>query len=139
MKLVEWLKDKIHNDEEETKVEPVIIKKVKPEYKIIDEYEVNKPNSGVKIVTSPELGEGLHYFIEEAELSDEQHDTYQKIVRILSKEFTSPSVEHVDPIEYVYEQAEIIAEKYNKSVGKLTIEKWDSIFYYVVRDIKGYG
>lgn len=139
MKLVEWLKDKIQKEEEEIKVEPVIIEKVKPEYKIIDEYDVNKPNSRVKIVTSPEIGEGLHYFIEETELSDEQHITYQKIVRILSKEFTSPSGEHVDPIEYVYEQAEIIAEKYHKSLGKFTIEQWDSVFYYVVRDLTGYG
>ena len=81
----------------------------------------------------------MHYFVEEVELNEEQHDTYQKIVRILSKEFTSPSEEHVDPTEYVYEQAEIIAEKYHKSLGKFTIEQWDSIFYYVVRDLTGYG
>ena len=81
----------------------------------------------------------MHYFVEEVELNEEQHDTYQKIVRILSKEFTSPTDEHVDPKEYVYEQAEIIAEKYHKSLGKFTIEQWDSIFYYVVRDLTGYG
>jgi archaeal flagellar protein FlaI len=73
------------------------------------------------------------------ELNEDQWDTYQKIVRILSKEFTSPSGEHIDPIEYVYEQAEIIAEKYHKSLGKFTIEQWDSVFYHVVRDLTGYG
>ena len=104
-----------------------------------DEYEVNKPNSRVKIVSSPQLGEGLHYFVEEVELNEDQYDTYEKIVRILSREFTSPSGEKVDPIEYVYEQAEMIAEKYHKSLGKFTIEQWDSIFYYVVRDLAGYG
>jgi len=139
MKLVEWLKEQIEKKQEEQEIEPVEIARVKPEYNIIDEYEVNKPNSRVKIVTSPELGEGLHYFIEEAELNNEQYDTYQKIVRILSKEFTSPTGEHIDPKDYVYEQAEIIAEKYHKSLGKFTIEQWDSIFYYVVRDLTGYG
>ena len=139
MKLVEWLKEQIEKKQEEQEIDPVDIAKVKPEYNIIDEYQVNEPNSRIKIVTSPELGEGLHYFVEEAELNEEQYDTYQKIVRILSKEFTSPSGEHIDPKDYVYEQAEIIAEKYHKSLGKFTIEQWDSIFYYVVRDLTGYG
>jgi len=139
MKLVEWLKEQIETKQEEQEIDPVDIAKIKPEYNIIDEYQVNEPNSRIKIVTSPELGEGLHYFVEEAELNEEQYDTYQKIVRILSKEFTSPSGEHIDPKDYVYEQAEIIAEKYHKSLGKFTIEQWDSIFYYVVRDLTGYG
>lgn len=139
MKLVEWLKEQIKTKEEEQEIVPVDIAKIKPEYNIIDEYQVNEPNSKVKIVTSSELGEGLHYFVEEVELDDEQYDTYQKIVRILSKEFTSPTNEHIDPKDYVYEQAEIIAEKYHKSLGKFTIEQWDSIFYYVVRDLTGYG
>jgi hypothetical protein len=91
MKLVEWLKDKIQQEKEETVIDPVDIEKVKPEFKIIDEYEVNRPNSRIKIVTSPEIGEGLHYYVEEVQLNEEQHETYQKIVRILSKEFTSPS------------------------------------------------
>jgi flagellar protein FlaI len=139
LRLVEWLKDKIQKESEEIGIEPVIIEKAKPEYKIIDEYDVNIPNSKIKIVSSPELGEGIHYFVEEVQLDDAQHDTYLKIVRILSKEFTSPTGEHVDPKEYVYEQAEIIAEKYHKSLGKFTIEQWDSVFYYVVRDLTGYG
>ena len=139
MKLVEWLKEQVNKKQEDVEIEPVQIDHVKPEYKIIDEYEVNPPNSRVKIVTSPEIGEGLHYFVEEAELDDEQYETYLKIVRILSKEFTSPTGEHVDPKDYVYEQAEIIAEKYHKSLGKFTIQQWDSIFYYVVRDLTGYG
>ena len=139
MKLVEWLKEQIEKKQEEQEIDPVDIAKVKPEYNIIDEYKVNEPNSRIKIVTSPELGEGLHYFVEEAELNEEQYDTYQKIVRILSKEFTSPTGEHINPKDYVYEQAEIIAEKYHKSLGKFTIEQWDSIFYYVVRDLTGYG
>jgi flagellar protein FlaI len=93
----------------------------------------------VKIISSPDLGGGIYYFIEEAPLSQEQQDTYEKIVNILSKEFTSPEGEHIDPKEYVYEQAEIIAEKYHRSLGKFTIEEWDRVFYYVVKDLTGYG
>jgi flagellar protein FlaI len=86
-----------------------------------------------------ELGEGNHYFVNEVELTEKQHETYERIVRILSKEFRSPQGEHIDPRDYVFEQAEIIAEKYHRSLGKFKIEEWDQIFYYVVRDLIGYG
>jgi len=123
----------------EEEIQGVQVQEVKPSYKVIDEYVVFAPHSKVKIVSSPELGEGIHYFIEESPLSEAQLDTYGKIVNILSKEFTSPKGENIDPKEYIYEQAEIIAERYHKSLGKFTIEEWDRVFYYVVRDLTGYG
>ena len=119
--------------------EKVVISKCKPDYEIIHEYWVNEPYANIKIVKSEELGEGNHYFVNEVELTEEQFDTYERIVRILSKEFKSPQGEHIDPRDYVFEQAEIIAEKYHRSLGKHTIEEWDQIFYYVVRDLIGYG
>ena len=119
--------------------EKVVISKCKPDYEIIHEYWVNEPYANIKIVASEELGEGNHYFVNEVELTEEQFDTYERIVRILSKEFKSPQGEHIDPRDYVFEQAEIIAEKYHRSLGKHTIEEWDQIFYYVVRDLIGYG
>ena len=117
----------------------VDILEVKPDYEIVAEYFAQEPHSQIKILSSPDLGEGLHYYVDEVPLSPEQYETYEKIVRILSKEFRSPTEEHIDPKEYVFEQAEIIAEKYHRSLGRFTIEKWDQIFYYVVRDLIGYG
>jgi len=117
----------------------VDILEAKPEYQIIAEYFIEEPNSKIKILSSSELGEGLHYYVEEAPLSPQQYETYETIVRILSKEFESPTEEHVDPKDYVFEQAEIIAEKYHRSLGKFTMEQWDQVFYYVVRDLIGYG
>ncbi len=119
--------------------EKVVISKCKPDYEVIHEYWVNEPYANIKIVKSEELGEGNHYFVNEVELTEEQLDTYERIVRILSKEFRSPEGEHIDPRDYVFEQAEIIAEKYHRSLGKFNIEEWDQIFYYVVRDLIGYG
>ncbi|HUV53837.1 MAG TPA: type II/IV secretion system ATPase subunit [Candidatus Krumholzibacteriaceae bacterium] len=119
--------------------EKVVISKCKPDYEVIYEYWVNEPYAKIKIVASEELGEGNHYFVNEVELTEIQYDTYERIVRILSKEFKSPEGEHIDPRDYVFEQAEIIAEKYHRSLGKFNIEEWDQIFYYVVRDLIGYG
>ena len=119
--------------------EKVVISKCKPNYDIIHEYWVNEPYAKIKIVVSEELGEGNHYFVNEVELTEEQFKTYETIVRILSKEFRSPQGEQIDPRDYVFEQAEIIAEKYHRSLGKFAMKEWDQIFYYVVRDLIGYG
>jgi len=129
------------NKGEEPREEPVevLVEPVQPGFKVHDEYFVNQPHSWVKIVSSPQLGEGLHYYVEETPLTPAQRDTYTKIVKILSKEFTPPTDDQVDPTEYVYEQAEMIAERYHRSLGKFTQEQWDTIFYYLLRDLTGYG
>jgi flagellar protein FlaI len=138
LSLGKWLKKIAPQDEKETR-EKVIIKSVSPEYTIVKEYWVQEPHSKVKIVSSPHLGEGLHYFIEEEALDPIKFKTFEKIINILSKEFKSPSDDQIDPKEYVFEQAELIAEKYHRSLGKFTLEEWDLIFYYVVKELVGYG
>jgi flagellar protein FlaI len=126
-------------EEEEETDSKVIVEGVRPEYNVIEEYWVQEPHAKIKIVSSPELGEGLHYFVEEVPLDEVKFKTYQKIITILSKEFKSPTDDQIDPRDYVFEQAELIAEKYHRSLGKFTLEEWDLIFYYVVKDLVGYG
>jgi flagellar protein FlaI len=138
MSVQKWFKKLVQEEEKESRP-TVIVEAVKPEYTVIEEYWVQEPHSKVKIVSSPELGEGLYYFIEEAPLDKEKFETYGKIINILSKEFKSPTDDQIDPRDYVFEQAELIAEKYHRSLGKFSMEEWDLIFYYVVKDLVGYG
>jgi flagellar protein FlaI len=138
LSLKKWLKN-LGKDEIIEERAKVIIESVRPDYNVIHEYWVQEPHSKIKIVSSTDLGEGLYYFIEEEPLDDQKYATYLKIINILSKEFRSPTDDHIDPKDYVFEQAELIAEKYRRSLGKFTIEEWDLIFYYVVKDLVGYG
>lgn len=108
-------------------------------YQVVDEYHVNEPFSKVSIFKSAKLGAGLHYFSIEYPLGEDEYETYQKMVKILSKELEPPTEEGVDPKKYVFEQAERIAEKYYRSLGKFDQDGWERIFYYVVRDLAGYG
>ena len=73
MKLLDKVFKKKPVEREESGVEAL---PVDPGYTVIDEYYVKEPYSKIKIVTSPELGEGLYYFVEETELNQEQYDTY---------------------------------------------------------------
>ena len=79
MKLVDWIKNQLAGQEEE-EIPNIIVKERKSSYNVIDQYPVLDPHSRVRIVTAPELGEGKHYFIEEAPISEEHTKTYEKIV-----------------------------------------------------------
>ena len=117
----------------------VSVEKLKRSYRVVEEYPVHNPHARVKIVKAPKLGEGTHYFVDETPLDAEEYDTFRKIVGVLSKELDPPENPDLTPEEYVYEQAERIAEKYHRSLGQFTGRSWRKIFYYVVRDLAGYG
>jgi len=108
-------------------------------YLVVEDYFVEEPFSSVKIVKSSTLGEGLYYFAVESELDDEEKITYHRMVKILSKELEPPMEKDIDPKVYVFQEAERIAEKYSRSLGKFTKEGWGRIFHNVVRDLAGYG
>jgi len=117
----------------------VNIEKLKRNYKVIEKYEVHKPIARVQIVESPSLGEGYHYFIDETPLNEEEYTTFRRILKILSKEMGPPSDKEMSPEEYVFDQAGLVAEKYHRALGQFTQASWRKLFYYVVRDLAGYG
>lgn len=119
--------------------EGVSVKELKRSYTILDDYPVFKPYASIKIVKSDELGEGYHYFVDETPLDMEEYFSYKKMINILGKELNPPEHMDITPEEYVQEQAELIAEKYHRSLGEFTANSWNKIFYYIVRDLAGYG
>jgi len=117
----------------------VSVDKLKQSYQVIEEYPIHNPNAGVKIVKAPELGEGYHYFVDEIPLDRKEHEAFRKIKDNLSKELEPPENYDVTPEEYVYDQAKKLAKRYRRSLGKFAEEGWNKIFYYVVRNLAGYG
>jgi len=117
----------------------VDVQRAKKNYKIIEKYDVNKPIANIRIVESPSLGEGLHYFVDEVPLTEEEFDSFKRIMSILSKEMKPPSDFEMSPEDYVFEQAGTIAEKYYRALGRFTPAGWRKLFYYVVRELAGYG
>ncbi len=111
----------------------------KSTFLVLDEYFVEEPFSTVKIVKSNELGEGLYYYAFEEPLDDDEYETYRRMVKILSKELNPPTDDKVDPAEYVFTEAERIAERYGRSLGEFTKAGWGRIFHNIVRDLAGYG
>jgi flagellar protein FlaI len=134
--------DKVFKKKEKSQLGPnegARIDKISKGFKVIEDYYVYKPFARIKIVKSRSLGAGLYYFVEESPMSEEEEESYNKIMGILSKEMDPPKDDSLTPSEYVQEQAEIIAEKYYRALGGHTKSGWNKIFYYAVRNIAGYG
>jgi len=118
----------------------VVVQEFKPTYTVIDEYWVKVPFAKVYIVMSPELGVGYHYFVDEVKLDDRERDAYEKLVAIISRELQAPETLDVDAASYVLSEAKRLSEKYKRSITKnLDEDSLEKIYYYVVRDLAGYG
>lgn len=118
----------------------VIVQEFKPTYTVIDEYWVKEPFAKVYIVMSPELGVGYHYFVDEVRLNNRERESYEKLVAIISRELRAPETLDVDASSYVLSEAKRLAEKYRRSIVKnLDGESLEKIYYYIVRDLAGYG
>lgn len=124
---------------EETVDVGIQTKKPESTYQILDNYYIVEPYSKINIFKSPELGEGLFYYSIEDPLNAQENDTYQKLMKILSKELEPPTEDDVVPTQYVLEQAKNFVKKYERSLGKYDETTWSKIYYYIVRDLAGYG
>jgi archaeal flagellar protein FlaI len=121
--------------------EEVGVKTKLPEidFEKVDEYYINEPYSKINIFKSKGVSEELYYYSIEDPLNDSETDTYQKLMKIMSKELEPPTDEGISPREYVLDQAQILVKKYERSLGKYDETTWKKIYYYVVRDLAGYG
>jgi len=117
--------------------EPITVLPIKPTYTIIESYYVYEPFAKVNIVTIPERGGMLGYYIEEFTLTPEEHEILEKLIDILTEEL-EPTEAIEDLRSYVTKEVIRLANKY-RSVFKLTGSRRAKILYYVERNLLGYG
>ncbi|MCS7386127.1 MAG: type II/IV secretion system ATPase subunit [archaeon GB-1867-005] len=117
--------------------EPVVILPLKPEYEIIESYYVYEPYAKVNIVSIPEAGGALAYYVEEYRLSEDEKDTFEKLVDILVEELR-PAESFEDLKKFVFSELRRIADRYR---GKLNLVggRRARVLYYVERNLLGYG
>ena len=137
MGLLDKLRRKGRNEVDQK--ETVHVEQLKKGYEVVEDYFVHKPIARIKIVKSPKLGAGLHYFAVETPLNEEEEESFRKIMGILSKEMEPPKDDEMTSEEYVLDQAERVAEKYYRALGGHSEAGWRKIFYYVIKNLIGYG
>ncbi len=94
------LMDKVFKRKEKPQPSPnegVHIDKLRKGFTVIEDYFVHKPFARIKIVKSRSLGAGLYYFVDESSMSEEEAESYNKIMGILSKEMEPPKDDSLTP------------------------------------------
>jgi flagellar protein FlaI len=107
-----------------------------PRYKVLESYWIHNPLSKVNICSADG---NLLYLVEEPELSSREKNVCRKIVSLMTKELSSPETLEVDLNAYILSEARRIAKKYKRSTGRFSKESWQKIYYYIIRDLAGYG
>lgn len=125
--------------EEEKISEKVVYLPLQPEYKVIEEYWIEKPFSKVKIVVLPEMGGQRVYFIEEVQLTPNERKAVDKLIDILSIELNPPEGFEEDIRTHVINEARRLVKKYKRAIHGLSEESWEKVIYYIERDLLGYG
>jgi len=130
------MKEKNKNSKQTGNAEKEEKKTASCRYRVLETYWIHNPLARVKIVS---VEGNLKYVTEEAELSSEEDEAYKKLVSLITKELSSPETLDVDPNAYILSEARRLAKKYKRSLGKFSEKSWEKIYYYVVRDLAGYG
>ena len=103
---------------------------------VMERYTVKEPVEYITIARD-EIGSPV-YLIEEPSLTNEETAIYGKLIDVIQYELKAP-YEGVDPRKYFDEQAKKIITKYAMSLGITPNVTWNKIYYYITRDMVGFG
>lgn len=105
---------------------------------ILERYPVREPVIYASIARD-EIGSPI-YLIEEPPLTQEEMVIYSQLMDILQYELKAPYDSNgTDPKKYFDEQAKKIITKYALSMGITPNVTWNKVYYYVTRDMIGFG
>lgn len=118
----------------------ILVAPIPSDYEKITEYWIKEPYAKIVIAKPTERGSGPVYFIDEILLSKEEEEAYIKILDILTKELIPPEATSDEEIKKaIIKGAEEVVKKYKKAFKKLHEDSWPLLFYYLERDMIGYG
>jgi flagellar protein FlaI len=105
---------------------------------ITERYPIREPVIYVSI-SRDEIGSPI-YLIEEPVLTEEENIVYNQLMDILQYELKAPyDGAKTDPKEYFDKEAKRIITKYALSMGVTPSVTWNKVYYYITRDMVGFG
>lgn len=118
----------------------IVIKSIPQGYEVIERYPIREGIAEVVIAASQGQILEPEYFAVEIQLSPEELFALEKLKDILSKELEPPRAgEEEDAKKILLQTADRILKKYGKALGKLDEKSKDKLFYYLERDMTGFG
>ncbi len=106
--------------------------------RVIERYAVREPVVYISIARD-EIG-SLIYLIEEPKLTEEEAMIYSQLMDVLQYELQAPyDSTKTDPKQFFDEQAKKVITKYAISMGITPNVTWNKVYYYITRDMVGFG
>jgi archaeal flagellar protein FlaI len=102
----------------------------------IERYPIKEPYLYISVARD-DIGSPV-YIIEEPLMSKEEIVIYSRLMDTLQYELNAP-YEGIDPRKYFDEQAKRIISKHAMSMGITPNVTWNKIYYYITRDMVGFG
>jgi len=102
----------------------------------VERYPIKEPYLYITIARD-EIGTPM-YLIDEPALTEEEIGVYSKLMSVLQYELQAP-YDGIDPKQYFAEQAKRMITRYAMSMGATPNITWNKVYYYVTRDMVGYG
>jgi flagellar protein FlaI len=103
---------------------------------VSERYAVREPVLYISI-SRDDIGSPV-YLIEEPVLTGDEIAVYTQLMDVLQYELKAP-YDGADPKKYFDEQAKKIITKYALSMGLTPNITWNKVYYYITRDMVGYG
>ncbi|HDD66880.1 MAG TPA: protein kinase, partial [Nitrososphaeria archaeon] len=116
------------------------VKPLPEDYEVLERYAIREGLAEVAIATPPGPTIEPVYFSMEAPLSPEEIVALDKLKDILSKELEPPKPgEEEEAKKILLETADKILRKYERVLGRFDEDAKNRIFYYLERDMTGFG
>ncbi|MEM4718988.1 MAG: type II/IV secretion system ATPase subunit [Nitrososphaerota archaeon] len=116
------------------------VKPIPENYEILDRYPIREGLAEVVIATPPTETPEPTYFAVEIQLMPQEALALEKLKEILSKELEPPKPgEEEDARRILLETADKLLRKYERALGRFDEESKQKLFYYLERDMTGFG
>ncbi|MEM4498375.1 MAG: ATPase, T2SS/T4P/T4SS family, partial [Nitrososphaerota archaeon] len=116
------------------------VKPIPENYEILDRYPIREGLAEVVIASPPVETPEPTYFAVEIQLMPQEALALEKLKDILSKELEPPKPgEEEDAKRILLETADKLLRKYERALGRFDEESKQRLFYYLERDMTGFG
>ncbi|RLG01639.1 MAG: protein kinase [Thaumarchaeota archaeon] len=133
-------KSKKEEEEYEFFWKGIEVKPVPEDYEIIDGYPIREGYAEVVIATPPGPTPEPTYFVKEVQLEPHEIRALELLKEMLSKELEPPKPgEEEDVKKLLIETADKLLKKYKRAFGRISEDSKDRLFYYLERDMMGFG
>ncbi|MEM2068220.1 MAG: type II/IV secretion system ATPase subunit [Nitrososphaerota archaeon] len=126
--------------EEVKKDKGIKVDPVPPDYEVLQRYPVREEFAEVVIAAKPGIVLEPQYFVKEVELTEQEAKALERLKDFLAKELEPPTVGEEQEVKKVLlNSADKLLKKYGRGIGVVSEDSKKKLFYYLERDLLGFG